>query len=94
MWNAAAFHRSNMKTRRDAFTLIELLVAIAILGVLAGLLLPALSRGKQNAKSLACLNNLRELGVGCALYALDNGDRLPETSHQHVSWIGTLPRCA
>ena len=75
---------------KRGFTLIELLVVIAILAIVASLLLPALSRSKQKAKAALCLNNLKELGLGCSLYALDNHDRLPETSHQTASWIGKL----
>ncbi len=76
--------------RKTGFTLIELLVVIAIIAILAALLLPALASAKQKAKAIQCISNLKELGIGCALYELDNDDALPETSHQHASWIGKL----
>ena len=64
-------------TSTRGFTLIELLVVIAIIGVLASLLLPALSRAKRSARSVACLSNLHQIGLALDLYVQENNDRLP-----------------
>lgn len=59
-----------------AFTLIELLVVIAIIAILAALLLPVLSAAKKRAKSIQCVNDVRQIGIAFNLYAQDNNDHL------------------
>ena len=82
-----------------AFTLIELLVVVAIIAILAALLLPALARAKQTAKTTVCISNLKQWGQATHLYTTDNDDLLPQdgapnpgNSSTNVGWYVDLPK--
>ena len=86
----ASVHVEGMNTRghdqrgSPGFTLIELLVVIAIIAVLAGMLLPTLSRAKEAGRGTVCKNNMRQITLGMLLYADDSSD--------YLSWPGGVDR--
>ena len=74
-----------MLRRAFAFTLIELLVVISIIAVLLALLLPALGAGRRSAQSVACLSQLRQIGLATQMYADEHKQALPRSTHSYLA---------
>ena len=89
--------RPRRRGRKPAFTLIELLVVIAIIAVLIMLLMPSLGRMREQARTVACLNNVRQISVGMTSYSVDFNGRLPMTrgwgpdqGGTYIGWVKYL----
>jgi len=78
--------RLGQRRSLKGFTLVELLVVIVIIGILASLLLPALSKAKESGRSALCKSNMRQLSLGMLMYVDENSDFLPWPGEVDRNW--------
>jgi prepilin-type processing-associated H-X9-DG protein/prepilin-type N-terminal cleavage/methylation domain-containing protein len=90
------WRRTLVERQKSAFTLIELLVVISVIALLMGILLPSLNLARKQAQKIACLSNMRQMGLAVQAYLLDSDYHLPPSScrisdpNQH--WLRILTR--